>query len=133
MRRLWTEPVVDFTGNGSNSRLADWIRSPCRNRMYRLSWAATRTRPSAARRAPAGTKKIVDRLDAILGNAGRKRGEEFEIIVTPPTAMPIDLMRQYVKVGVDRLVVNLGSQRPERVQSRMAEIEKLVTQLSAHE
>jgi len=82
---------------------------------------------------PAGTKKIVDRLDAILGNAGRKRGEEFEIIVTPPTAMPIDLMRQYVKVGVDRLVVNLGSQRPERVQSRMAEIEKLVTQLSAHE
>ena len=28
--------------------------------------------------------------------------------------------------GVDRLVVNLGSQRPERVDQRMAEIEKLV-------
>jgi len=40
--------------------------------------------------------------------------------------MPMDLMRQYVDVGVDRLAVNLGSQRPERVHSRMAEIDKLV-------
>jgi hypothetical protein len=40
--------------------------------------------------------------------------------------MPIDAMTEYAAVGVDRLVVNLGSQRPERIDQRMAEIEKLV-------
>ena len=40
--------------------------------------------------------------------------------------MPIDAMQEYAELGVDRLVVNLGSQRPERVDPRMAEIEKLV-------
>ena len=35
-------------------------------------------------------------------------------------------MQEYAEVGVDRLVVNLGSQRPERVDQRMAEIAKLV-------
>jgi hypothetical protein len=34
-------------------------------------------------------------------------------------------MQEYAEVGVDRLVVNLGSQRPGRVDQRMAEIERL--------
>ena len=40
--------------------------------------------------------------------------------------MPTDAMQGYAELGVDRLVVNLGSQRPERVDQRMAEIAKLV-------
>ena len=40
--------------------------------------------------------------------------------------MPIDAMPEYAEAGVDRLVVNLGSQRSERVEQRMAEIERLV-------
>jgi hypothetical protein len=35
-------------------------------------------------------------------------------------------MREYADLGVHRLVVNLGSQRSERVDQRMAEIETLV-------
>ena len=66
------------------------------------------------------------RLDAAFAKAGRKRGKDFEIIITPPMAMPIDAMQEYAELGVHRLVVNLGSQRPERVDHRMAEIEKLV-------
>jgi hypothetical protein len=41
-------------------------------------------------------------------------------------SMSIDAMQEYAAVGVDRLVVNLGSQRPDRVDHRLAEIEKLV-------
>jgi hypothetical protein len=41
-------------------------------------------------------------------------------------SMSVDAMQEYADIGVDRLVVNLGSQRPERVDGRMAEIEKLV-------
>ena len=50
----------------------------------------------------------------------------FQIIITPPVAMPIEAMAEYTELGVLRLVVNLGSQRPERVGPRLAEIETLV-------
>jgi hypothetical protein len=40
--------------------------------------------------------------------------------------MPTDAMQEYADVGVDRLLVNLGSQRPERVDARMKELEALV-------
>jgi hypothetical protein len=39
----------------------------------------------------------------------------------------MDAMQEYADLGVHRLVVNLGSQRPERVDQRMAEIKGLVT------
>jgi alkanesulfonate monooxygenase SsuD/methylene tetrahydromethanopterin reductase-like flavin-dependent oxidoreductase (luciferase family) len=77
-------------------------------------------------RDPAGTKEMLARLDAAFARAGRKRGDDFEIIITPPMAMPIDAMREYAELGVHRLVVNLGSQRAERVDQRMTEIEPLV-------
>ncbi len=69
---------------------------------------------------------MLSRLDAAFAKAGRTRDANFQIIITPPIAMPIDAMQEYEALGVDRLVVNLGSQRPERVNQRMAEIEKLV-------
>jgi hypothetical protein len=74
----------------------------------------------------ASTKDMLNRLDAAFAKAGRTRDKNFEIIITPPLAMPNDAMQEYEALGVDRLVVNLGSQRPERVNQRMAEIEKLV-------
>jgi hypothetical protein len=40
--------------------------------------------------------------------------------------MAIDSMQAYAEVGVDRLLVNIGSQRPARVDQRLAEIEILV-------
>jgi hypothetical protein len=72
---------------------------------------------------------MLNQLDAAFAKAGRKRTKEFQIIITPPVSMPMDAMREYAEVGVDRLVVNLGSQRPERVDQRMAEIGKLVKQI----
>jgi hypothetical protein len=77
-------------------------------------------------RDPAATKAMLDQLDAAFAKSGRTRGDEFQIIVTPPVAMPMDAMQEYAEVGVDRLVVNLGSQRAERVDQRLAEIAKLV-------
>jgi len=35
-------------------------------------------------------------------------------------------MQEYAAAGVDRLIVGLGSQRPERVDERMKELEELV-------
>ena len=40
--------------------------------------------------------------------------------------MPIESMQAYTELGVQRLLVHIGSQLPERVDQRLAEIEKLV-------
>ena len=137
MRRLWTEPVVDFAGKwvkfetmpaGSQAdpeaARADHRRRLCRAAFRRAvrfgaGWYGFNLDPAA-------TKEMLDRLDAAFAKAGRKRGEDFQIIVTPPMSMPMDSMQEYAEIGVDRLVVHLGSQRPERVDQRMAKIEKLV-------
>ncbi|HEX3400317.1 MAG TPA: LLM class F420-dependent oxidoreductase [Acetobacteraceae bacterium] len=141
MRRLWTEPVADFEGR--------WVK-----------FAACRLDPkpiqkphvpiivggyveAALRRAvrfgagwygfnrdPAATRAMLVQLDAAFAKAGRKRGKDFQIIITPPVSMPLDAMQEYAEAGVDRLVVNLGSQRPERVDQRMAEIARLVKTLN---
>ena len=41
-------------------------------------------------------------------------------------SMATDALQAYAELGVHRVVVNLGSQKPEKVAGRMAEIEKLV-------
>jgi alkanesulfonate monooxygenase SsuD/methylene tetrahydromethanopterin reductase-like flavin-dependent oxidoreductase (luciferase family) len=77
-------------------------------------------------RDPAGTREMLTRLDEAFAKAGKKRGEDFQIIMTPPMAMPLDAMQEYADIGVHRLIVNLGSQRSERIEPRMAEIATLV-------
>lgn len=137
MCRLWTEPVVDFAGEWVKFQTMRMDPKPIQKPHVPIIVGGYA--PPAFRRAvrfgagwygfnrdPAGTKQMLDRLDLAFANAGRTRGKDFQIIVTPPMSMSIDAMQEYEAVGVDRLVVNLGSQRPDRVDHRLAEIEKLV-------
>ena len=137
MRRLWTEPVVDFAGRWVKIETCRLDPKPVQKPHVPIvvgGYADAALRRAARFGAgwygfnldPARTREMIGRLDAMLAKAGRKRGREFEIIITSPAAMPIDTMQEYAGIGVDRLAVNLGSQRPERVDHRMAEIEKLV-------
>jgi probable F420-dependent oxidoreductase len=137
MQRLWTEPVVDFAGKWIKFETCRLDPKPIQKPHVPIivgGYAAPALRRAVRfgagwygfNRDPAGTKVMLDRLDVAFAKAGRTRGDDFEIIITPPVSMTIDAMQQYAELGVDRLVVNLGSQRPEQVDSRMAEIEKLV-------
>ena len=54
------------------------------------------------------------------------RPTDFEIIITPPMSMAVDAMQAYAEVGVDRLLVNLGGQRPEQVDKRLLELGRYV-------
>jgi probable F420-dependent oxidoreductase len=137
MRRLWTEPVVDFAGRWVRFETCRLDPKPVQKPHVPIvvgGYAEAAFRRAARfgagwygfNRDPAATRETLNRLDAALAKAGRKRGEGFEIIITPPVSMPVDAMQEYAEVGVDRLLVNLGSQRPERVEHRMAEIETLV-------
>lgn len=137
MRRLWTEPVVDFAGKWVKFETLRMDPKPIQKPHVPIIVGGYVD--AALRRAvrfgagwygfnrdPAGTREMLVRLDAAFAKAGRKRGDHFEIIITPPLGMSIDAMLEYAALGVHRLIVNLGSQRPERIDQRMAEIETLV-------
>jgi probable F420-dependent oxidoreductase len=137
MRRLWTEPVVDFTGKWVKFETCRLDPKPIQKPHVPIivgGYAEPALRRAVRfgagwygfNRDPAGTKDMIRRLDEAFAKAGRSRGQEFEIIITPPATMPVDAMQEYAGLGVDRLILNLGSQRPERVSQRMAEIERLV-------
>ena len=131
------EPVVDYRGKvGEVRRLAGWIRSRSRNRTCRSSSAATSRRPCVGpcASAPAGTASIAIQpaRKRCSTNSMRRLGKPVESAARSSRSslhrpsMPMDAMQEYAEVGVDRLVVNLGSQRPERIDQRLVEIDKLV-------
>jgi metal-dependent HD superfamily phosphatase/phosphodiesterase len=67
---------------------------------------------------------VLKKLDDELAAAGRSR-DGFEIVVTPISTTAEDLAG-FKALGVDRLVVQLGSQKPERVAQRMEELAGMV-------
>lgn len=137
MRRLWTEPVVDFHGRWVRFETARLDPKPVQRPHVPIivgGYADAALRRAVRfgagwygfNRDPAGTREMLARLDAAFAREGRTRGPEFEIIITPPAAMPIEAMQDYAALGVHRLVVNLGSQKPERVDQRLPELARLV-------
>ena len=86
---------------------------------YGQGWYGFNTGPEA-------TGQVLAQLDAALAEAGRKRGDGFEIVITPPYQVSADDIRAYADLGVDRVVVMLGSQKPEKVEDRFREFEALI-------
>ncbi|MGE0225296.1 MAG: LLM class F420-dependent oxidoreductase [Acetobacteraceae bacterium] len=137
MRRLWTEEVVDFHGKWVKFETCRLDPKPIQKPHVPIivgGYADAAFRRAVRfgagwygfNRDPAATKEMLTRLDAAFAREGRTRGKDFQIIITPPIGMPADSMQEYAALGVDRLIVNLGSQRPERVDQRLPEIERLV-------
>lgn len=137
MRRLWTEPVVDFHGKWVSFETARMDPKPIQKPHVPIIVGGYVD--AAFRRAvrfgagwygfnltPEQTAAMLARLDAAFEKAGRSRGAEFEIIVTPPMGTGPEAIEAYAALGVHRLVPNLGSQRAERVTERLKELEAMV-------
>ena len=85
-------------------------------------------------RSSLGTPKAMERIaaailqeiDAALSAAGRTR-EGFEIVITPTFRVNDDDVRAFADLGVDRLVMHQGSQRPEKIAARLVELERFST------
>lgn len=132
---LWTQPVASF--DGKHVQLA-----PCRmdpkpvQRPHVPIIVGGHGKRSLRRAAEFGsgwygfalstelTASILAQLGQALQKQDRAR-EDFEIVITPLSATPEDV-ETYAELGVDRLVVQLGSQKPERIDQRIAELESLV-------
>ena len=137
MRRLWTEPVVDFKGKFVTFETMRLDPKPVQKPHVPIIVGGYAE--AAFRRAvqfgagwygfnldPARTKDMLAKLDAAFAKAGKKRDKGYEIIITPPMATPPDAMQAYAELGVHRVVVNLGGQKPEQVAQRLPEMGALV-------
>lgn len=69
---------------------------------------------------PALVEKSLRGLDTALAQVGRDRSS-LEIVITPQTFRNDDIAA-YRDLGVDRLVLHLGSQKPDAVERRLDEI-----------
>lgn len=142
MRRLWTEEVVDFAGKWVKFETMRMDPKPIQKPHIPIivgGYADAAFRRAVRfgsgwygfNRDPAATKEMLAKLDAAFAKEGKKRGPDYQIIITPPPAMAVDAMQEYAALGVHRLLPNLGSQKPDRAADRMAEIGRLVKKAEA--
>jgi len=135
LKMLWTEPVVTYQGKHVQVSGCRMDPKPVQKPHVPIIVGGHSKR--AMRRAaefgngwygfglnPAQTARILADLDEALAAAGRSR-QGFEVVVTPNEANA-DTVAEFAALGVQRLVLHLGSQRPDAITSRMTELEALV-------
>ncbi len=133
--RLWTEPVVTY--HGRHFDVSGARMDPKPRQQPHVPILVGGHSGAALRRAarfgagwygfgltPETTAPLLDRLDAELAARNRDR-REFEIVVTPSGADD-DAIHGFRDLGVDRLVLHLGSQRPDRIAARLQALERSV-------
>lgn len=134
---LWTQPLTTYEGKHFQVKGARMDPKPIQKPHVPII-VGGHSKPAFRRAArfgagwygfgvdPATTKAALAGLDAALADAGRKRGDDFEVVITPPFNAGEEVIREYAGLGVDRLVMMLGSQRAEKVEKRFGELEGLV-------
>ena len=139
MQKLWTEDLVSF--EGEHIKLAPCRLDPKPVQQPHIPIMVGGHSPRAMRRAaefgsgwygfalnPEATRPCLEALDRALETAGRSR-EDFEIVITPNRADAATL-DEFAEMGVDRVVLQLGSQRPHKIDARLAEVEDLIVQVA---
>jgi probable F420-dependent oxidoreductase len=135
MIALWTQPVASFRGRHVTLEKCRLDPKPVQKPHVPILVGGHA--PRSLRRAaelgngwygfaltPELTAATLANLDRALAKAGRTR-DGFEIVITPQQATP-ETLKAYADLGVDRLVVQLGSQKPEAIERRLPELERLV-------
>ena len=134
MRRLWTEPVASY--DGKHFQLEPCRMDPKPLQKPHIPIIVGGHSQRAFRRTaefgsgwygfaldPKHTAATLVGLDKALSASGRSR-DDCEIVITPNTATA-DTIREFQDLGVNRLVLLLGSQRADKVDQRLLEISKL--------
>ena len=136
MKQLWTEPVAKF--NGEFYDLAPCRMDPKPVQKPHIPIIVGGHSSAGFRRAAKygngwygfqmdldATAKVTLQLDAALTKEGRNR-DDFQLVITPPYQVNADMVKGYEDLGVDQLIVHLGSQKAQRVAARLVELESLI-------
>jgi len=134
--RLWTHPVASY--QGKHFQLADCRLDPKPVQKPQPPILVGGHSAAALRRAarygsgwygfaigPEQTAPVLQLLDKALAAEGRSR-DGFEVVITPPYRVSDDMLRGFADLGVDRVVPQLGSQKPEAVSDKLKELERFV-------
>jgi probable F420-dependent oxidoreductase len=135
MQSLWTEEVTNYDGQHVQVTGARLDPKPIQQPHLPIT-VGGHGAPSLRRAArfgsgwygfaltPAQTAPILTRLDEALAETDRDR-ENFEIIITPPYDIDDAMLNEFAELGVHRLVVQLGSQKSEKITKRLVQLEAL--------
>ena len=132
IRRLWTQELASFEGEHFTLTECRLDPKPVQKPSIPMIIGG-HGKPGLRRAArfgdgwygfnldPASSADMLAKLDDQLSAEGRTR-DNFEIVITPPYQVTADMIKQYTDLGVDRLVMHLGSQRPEHISQRLDEL-----------
>ena len=136
MQLLWTEPVAEYHGEFHDLPPCRMDPKPVQKPHIPII-VGGHSRAGFRRAAKygsgwygfqldvPGTADVCQALDAALAEQGRSR-DGFELVITPTFNVTADMIRGYADLGVDRLIIHLGSQKADRIDQRLHEIERLV-------
>ena len=140
IQKLWTDPVVNF--EGKTIQLKDCRMDPKPVQTGGVPMIIGGHSPAGFKRAAkygagwygfqlnlAQTEDMKGALTLALNQAGRS-WDDFELIITPPYQITPDLVKAYEDLGVDRLILHLGSQKPDRITERLTLVSDLMAALS---
>ncbi len=140
VKLLWTEPTASYSGD--HFQLAPCHMDPKPVQNPHIPIIVGGHSPAGLRRAArygdgwygfqmdaAMTKPIIESLHGLLDNEGRDP-KDFEIVITPSRSDP-ETLAEFEAIGVDRLILHLGSQRPQKVDQRLSEVAQLINRLKA--
>lgn len=136
MKQLWTEPVAEF--HGEYYDLAPCRMDPKPVQKPHIPIIVGGHSSAGFRRAAKygngwygfqmnleATAQVILTLDAALAEEGRNR-DGFQLVITPPYQITADMVKAYEDLGVDQLIIHLGSQKAERISARLVELEALI-------
>ena len=136
MKQLWTEPVAEFHGEFYD--LAPCRMDPKPVQKPHIPIIVGGHSSAGFRRAAKygngwygfqmnleATAQATLQLDATLAKEGRNR-DDFQLVITPPYQVTADMVKGYEDLGVDQLIVHLGSQKAQRISARLVELESLI-------
>ena len=136
MKQLWTEPVTEF--HGEYYDLAPCRMDPKPDQKPHIPIIVGGHSSAGFRRAAKygngwygfqmnleATAQVILKLDAALAKEARNR-DDFQLVITPPYQVTADMVKGYEDLGVDQLIIHLGSQKAERISARLVELETLI-------
>ena len=125
MQLLWTEPVAEYHGEFHDLPPCRMDPKPVQKPHIPII-VGGHSRAGFRRAAKygsgwygfqldvPGTADVCQALDAALAEQGRSR-DGFELVITPTFNVTADMIRGYEDLGVDRLIIHLGSQKADRI------------------
>ncbi|NKB98583.1 MAG: TIGR03619 family F420-dependent LLM class oxidoreductase [Pseudomonadales bacterium] len=136
LKVLWTESPASFAGEHFNVASCHMDPKPVQNPHVPII-VGGHSKNALQRAARYGdgwygfqlnakaTAPIVVQLRALLEQEGRDPAQ-FKIVITP-TRNDQESIDGFTALGVDELVLHLGSQKPEAVETRLREVEALIS------